>query len=118
MGDNEKSELLEQLKLSLRLDMEEDDELLNLYIDAASSYIKGAVGDSESFWEDDSIKPMFKTALIAQASGYYAARTSLTNIPMYPINMAVNSIVGQMRGRYEVYLELKDVADENQSKSI
>ncbi|WP_446002474.1 head-tail connector protein [Weissella viridescens] len=99
-------ELLKKLKLSLRLDMDEDDDLLQLYLDTATAYIQGAVGDETSkFWQLESVKALFRTALIAQATGYYTARTSLSNIPMSPVNMSVNSIVGQLRGRYATYLE-------------
>lgn len=104
---------LEQLKLSLRLDMDEDDVLLNLYLDTADAYIKGAVGEETGFWKLESVQKLYKTVLIAQATGYYTARTSLSNIPMSPVNMSVNSIIGQLRGRYATYLERMEALDEN-----
>lgn len=106
-------ETLDRLKLSLRLDTDEDDELLKLYLESAKGYIKGAIGIDEDFYTQNQVVTMLDTAIIAQATGYYTARTSLTNIPMNPVNMTVNSIINQLRGKYALYLETKDVDDEN-----
>lgn len=104
----DETEELDQLKLSLRLDSNEDDELLRLYIDTAKGFIYGAIGRDEEykdFFEIEEVRKMLTTAVIAQATGYYNARTSITNIPMSPVNLAVNSIIGQIRYRYDLYME-------------
>ncbi|MBX4172561.1 head-tail connector protein [Weissella viridescens] len=113
MTETKEMTTLEQLKLSLRLDMDEDDVLLNLYLDTADAYIKGAVDEEAGFWKLEAVQKLYKTALIAQATGYYTARTSLSNIPMSPVNMSVNSIIGQLRGRYATYVEQQEVTNES-----
>ncbi|GAK31967.1 phage QLRG family DNA packaging [Weissella oryzae SG25] len=107
-------EVFDKLKLSLRLDSDEDDNLLRLYIDTAKGFIYGAIGrdeDYKSFFEIEEVKAMLTTAVIAQATGYYNARTSITSIPMSPVNLAVNSIIGQIRYRYDSFME--EQANEN-----
>lgn len=104
--------LLRQLKLSLRLETDdtEDDELLRIYLDTAKEYIKGAVGTNQLFYDQEDIIPLYHTAVIALASGYYLYRSSLVPMTIHPVNLSVNSIVAQLRGRYEA-LDERDELD-------
>lgn len=86
-----------RLKLSLRIDGNLDDELLDAYIRAAESYIKNAVGADENFYADNDL---FDVAVVALASSYYTNRTALSNTQTYTINMTLNSIIGQLRGQW------------------
>ena len=103
--------LLKQLKLSLRLEIDEadDDELLRIYLDTAKGYIKGAVGFNDSFYERKEITSLYQTAVIALASGYYLYRSSLVPMAVHPINLSVSSIIAQLRGRYDVLYEKCDL---------
>lgn len=108
MVTSDETENMDTLKLSLRLDNDEDDELLKLYLSTAKSFVYGAVGRDEeykNFFEIEEVKTMLNTAIIAQSTGYYNARTSISSIPMSPVNLAVNSIIGQIRYRYDLYME-------------
>ncbi|MCW8645704.1 head-tail connector protein, partial [Streptococcus macedonicus] len=50
-------------------------------------------------------KPLYDTAVLALASSYYTYRVALTDTMTYPIDLTLNSVVGQMRGLYAVYCE-------------
>ncbi|QMU09311.1 phage gp6-like head-tail connector protein (plasmid) [Levilactobacillus suantsaii] len=97
---------LDDLKLSLRLDGDADDELLTGYLNTAKSYITQAVGtESDSFYEDASVVDLFNTAVMALASAYYNYRSSLVPTTAISVNLPVNSIIGQLRGLYDLKME-------------
>lgn len=86
-----------RLKLSLRIDGDIDDELLDMYINAADIFIKNAIGATDDFYVNNDL---FDTAVVALASSYYTNRTALSNTQTYTINMTLNSIIGQLRGQW------------------
>lgn len=97
---------LDDLKLSLRLDGDADDELLKGYLNTAESYIKQAIGtELDSFYEDASVVDLFNTAVMALASAYYNYRSSLVPTTAISINLPVDSIIGQLRGLYDLKME-------------
>ncbi|WP_349623914.1 head-tail connector protein [Lactiplantibacillus plantarum] len=94
---------LETLKSSLRIDGDDDDNLLRGYLSAATSYIKQAIGDDNSvlgFYEMEGVKDLFETAVYALAGSYWTYRTSITAIAVNPVDLVVDSIIGQLRGLY------------------
>ncbi|KZD98439.1 head-tail connector protein [Lactiplantibacillus plantarum] len=94
---------LETLKSSLRIDSDDDDDLLKGYLSAAISYIKQAIGDDNSvlgFYEMEGVKDLFETAVYALAGSYWTYRTSITAIAVNPVDLVVDSIIGQLRGLY------------------
>ncbi|WP_273710958.1 head-tail connector protein [Leuconostoc mesenteroides] len=110
---------LDNLKVSLRVDSAVDDDLLNGYILAATNYIKNAIGtDDDKFYADDNISPLVDVATIALASGYYTFRTSLSLVQAFPVDLATNSIIAQLRGNYADYLAEKGVFDGDRSIGI
>lgn len=103
---------LDNLKISLRIDSTSDDDLLKAYILAATNYIKNAIGtDDNKFYADDNISSLVDVATIALASGYYTFRTSLSLVQAFPVDLATNSIIAQLRGNYADYLADKGVFD-------
>lgn len=103
---------LDNLKISLRIDSTADDDLLKGYILAATNYIKNAIGtDDDKFYADNNISSLVDVATIALASGYYTFRTSLSLVQAFPIDLATNSIIAQLRGSYADYLADKGVFD-------
>lgn len=97
--------LLNDLKLSLRLDPdEEDDTILNRNLTAAESYVKGAIGNDDGlmkgFYELDSVKHSYEIAVIALASSYYTFRSSGMTGRINTVDMTGNSIIAQLRGKY------------------
>lgn len=104
----------EDLKTSLRIDGDADDTLLAGYLAAAENYIKNAIGvDEDDFYELDSVKPLMDVAIIALASGYYTFRTSLSLVSAFPVDLATNSIIAQLRGVYAKYLADKGAFDDD-----
>ncbi|MCM2585131.1 head-tail connector protein [Lactiplantibacillus plantarum] len=94
---------LKTLKSSLRIDGDDDDELLKGYLSAATSYIKQAIGDETSvpgFYEMESVNDLFETAVYALAGSYWYYRTSITSNTVNPVDLVVDSIIGQLRGLY------------------
>lgn len=97
---------LDDLKLSLRLDGDADDELLKGYLNTAESYIKQAIGtELDSFYEDTNVVDLFNTAVMALASAYYNYRSSLVPTTAISVNLPVDSIIGQLRGLYDMKME-------------
>ncbi|MCT8395191.1 phage gp6-like head-tail connector protein [Weissella soli] len=107
---------LEDLKSSLRVDSEADDKLLSGYILAALQYIKNAIGtENDAFYADASVTTLVDIATIALASGYYTFRTSLSLVQAFPVDLATNSIIAQLRGNYANYLAEKGAYDGDKS---
>lgn len=97
--------LLNDLKLSLRLGLdEEDDTILNRNLTAAESYVKGAIGSDDGlmkgFYDLDNVKQSYEIAVIALASSYYTFRSSSMTGRVNTVDMTGNSIIAQLRGKY------------------
>lgn len=104
---------LETLKSSLRIDGDDDDELLKGYLSAATSYIKQAIGDDNSvlgFYEMEDVKDSFETAVYALAGSYWYYRTSITSNTVNTVDLVVDSIIAQLRG---LYGQKQDEVDDN-----
>ncbi|MCT3213390.1 phage gp6-like head-tail connector protein [Lactiplantibacillus plantarum] len=104
---------LETLKSSLRIDGDDDDDLLKGYLSAATSYIKQAIGDDNSvlgFYEMEGVKDLFETAVCALAGSYWYYRTSITSNAVNSVDLVVDSIIGQLRG---LYSQKQDEVDDN-----
>ncbi|CUW06583.1 head-tail connector protein [Leuconostoc gasicomitatum] len=107
---------LADLKISLRIDSSADDKLLDGYILAAGNYVKNAIGtDEPDFYNDLTVAPLFDVAVIALASGYYTFRTSLSLVQSFPVDLATDSIITQLRGVYAQYIADKGAFDGDRS---
>ena len=91
--------------LALNLDETDDTNLIPAYISSADFFVKNAVGDADGFFEQENVKPLYDTAVLALASSYYTYRVALTDTMTYPIDLTLNSVTGQLRGLYAVYCE-------------
>lgn len=103
---------LADLKLSLRIDGNEDDTLLKGYLLTAENYIKNAVAEdaSTSFWQKEDVSNLLDTASLALASTYYSNRSAITSTSINPIDLTLNAIIGSLRGKY-VYCQEEGVTD-------
>lgn len=101
----DKEILLDDLKLSLRIDGDDDDRLLNSYINAAEVYIKTTVGGDDEFWQQEDVIAVQKIAILALAGAYYDYRVALQDVMTYPINLTLNAIISQLRGKLALYEE-------------
>lgn len=104
---------IDDLKAVLYLDGDDEDALLQSYIDAADQFIIGAVGDDVSgFWDDSKVTVLHDLAVKSLAATYYQYRLSMADTQTYQIDMTVNSILGQLRGRYASAKEAQDEASD------
>ena len=100
---------LDDLKLNLRIDGNEDDTILQNELNAAVSFVKNAIcgGDegTDAFFERVDVQPLFDNAVLALASTYYENRVSISE---YNIDATLNSIIVTLRGIYDVSEEVDD----------
>lgn len=100
---------IDDLKAVLYLDGNDEDALLQSYIDAADQFVIGAVGDEmPAFWNDSKVAVLHDLAVKSLAASYYQYRLNLSDVQVYQIDMTVNSILGQLRGRYAQAKEAQD----------
>lgn len=95
----------ETIMQTLNLDEIDDTALIPAYIESAQQFIINAVGNDTKFYDLDSVESLFDTAVIALTSSYFTYRVALTDTVTYPINLTLNSIIGQLRGLYATYSE-------------
>lgn len=105
---------VDDVKNVLYLDGTADNKLIQGYLNAANRFIMGAVGSDDSFYQQKDVQPLFDIAVKSLAATYYQYRLSLSDIQTYPIDLTVNSIIGQLRGMFALK-EGDD--DENDSQS-
>lgn len=96
---------VDQVKDLLYLDGNTDDDLISAYISAAESFVKNAVGSAKSFWADSQVTPLETMAVMSLAATYYQNRLALSDTQTFPIDLTVNSIIGQLRGLYAEMVE-------------
>ena len=90
---------------TLNLDETDDTALIPAYIESAKQYIINAVGSDSKFYDLENVQPLLDTAIISLTSSYFTYRVALTDTITYPINLTLNSIIGQLRGLYATYSE-------------
>ena len=95
----------ETIMQTLNLDETDDTALIPAYIESAQRYIVNAVGSDNKFFDLESVESLYDTAVIALTSSYFTYRVALTDTVTYPINLTLNSIIGQLRGLYATYSE-------------
>lgn len=108
---------VDDVKKVLYLDGTDDDALLQAYIDAAKQYVKGAIGDGDAFYQQTDVVPLYEMAVKSLASTYYQYRLSLSDTQTFDIDLTVNSIIGQLRGRYDVWEVAQDETTDQSAKS-
>lgn len=90
---------VQDVKNILYLDGNDDDELLNSYVIAADSFVHNAIGDDvQGFYDSSKVKSLVKIATESLAATYFQNRLSLSDTQTYPVDLTVNSIIGQLRG--------------------
>lgn len=103
---------VEDVQKVLYLDGDADDDLLKGYLTAADQFVRNAIGSNEDFYERKDVVPLFDGAVKALAATYYQYRLSASDTQVFPINMTVNSIIGQLRGKYEL-----EVGDDSETSN-
>lgn len=103
------SQTVDRVKDVLYLDGNEDDVLLSSYVLAANSFVHNAIGqDVNGFYSEPSVSALVSTAVISLAATYFQNRLSLSDTQTFPIDLTVNSIIGQLRGMRNSFEEKGD----------
>ena len=106
------SQTVDRVKDVLYLDGNEDDVLLSSYVLAANSFVHNAIGqDVNGFYSEPSVSALVSTAVISLAATYYQNRLSLSDTQTFPIDLTVNSIIGQLRGMRNTFEEKSDSSE-------
>lgn len=101
--------LVPRVKLMLYLDGNDDDQLIDTYVKAAHAFIRNAIGEVNlAFYTDQRVSFLVEVAEISLAGTYYQNRLALSDTQTYPIDLTVNSIIGQLRGLRNSYDEESD----------
>lgn len=100
---------VQDVKNILYLDGNDDDQLLNSYVIAADSFVHNAIGeDVNGFYEDTNVDSLVMMATVSLAATYFQNRLSLSDTQTFPIDLTVNSIIGQLRGMRNTFEEKGD----------
>lgn len=100
---------VDRVKDVLYLDGNEDDTLLSSYVRVAFSFVHNAIGeDVNGFYEDTNVNSLVMMATVSLAATYFQNRLSLSDTQTFPIDLTVNSIIGQLRGMRNSFEEKGD----------
>ena len=103
------SQTVDRVKDVLYLDGNEDDVLLSSYVRVAFSFVHNAIGeDVNGFYEDTNVDSLVMMATVSLAATYFQNRLSLSDTQTFPIDLTVNSIIGQLRGPRNSFEEKGD----------
>lgn len=103
---------VQDVKNILYLDGNDDDQLLNSYVIAADSFVHNAVGkDVNGFYNDSQVKALVDLAVKSLAATYFQNRLALSDTQTFPIDLTVNSIIGQLRGMRNTFEEKSDSSE-------
>ena len=106
------SQTVDRVKDVLYLDGNEDDVLLSSYVLAANSFVHNAIGeDVNGFYEDTNVNSLVMMATVSLAATYFQNRLSLSDTQTFPIDLTVNSIIGQLRGMRNSFDEKSDSSE-------
>ena len=103
---------VDRVKDVLYLDGNEDDVLLSSYVRVAFSFVHNAIGeDVNGFYEDTNVDSLVMMATVSLAATYFQNRLSLSDTQTFPIDLTVNSIIGQLRGMRNTFEEKSDSSE-------
>ena len=106
------SQTVDRVKDVLYLDGNEDDTLLSSYVRVAFSFVHNAIGeDVNGFYEDTNVDSLVMMATVSLAATYFQNRLSLSDTQTFPIDLTVNSIIGQLRGIRNTFEEKGDSSE-------
>ena len=108
--------LVSRVRDMLYLDDDSDDQLLNSYVKAAQAFVHNAVGeDVNGFYDAPQVSSLVTLAVMSLAGTYYQNRLALSGVQTYPVDLTVNSIIGQLRGLRNTFAEdaEKKAGDDN-----
>lgn len=107
----------EDVKGILYLDGDEENGLIDSYVTAAEAFVRNSIGtSSDDFYNDKGVKPLVTLAIESLAATYYQNRLALSDTQTHPIDLTVNSVIGQLRGMKNKFEE--DEQSESTDKPV
>ena len=106
---------LSLVRNSLRLDSQDDDELLKLLIKTARADVINQVGERiDTFFDDNDI---FDTAVMVEVSHLYTNRQAVSTQETYEVPMVMYSLINSMKDDYRYQVAQLDKEDEDGEES-
>lgn len=106
---------LSLVRNSLRLDSQDDDELLNLLIKTARADVINQVGERiDTFFDDNDI---FNTAVMVEVSHLYTNRQAVSTQETYEVPMVMYSLINSMKDDYRYQVVQLDKEDDDGEES-
>lgn len=106
---------LSLVRNSLRLDSQDDDELLQLLIKTARADVINQVGERiDTFFDDND---MFDTAVMVEVSHLYTNRQAVSTQETYEVPMVMYSLINSMKDDYRYQVAQLDKEDDDGEES-
>lgn len=106
---------LSLVRNSLRLDSQDDDELLTLLIKTARTDVINQVGEQiDTFFDNNDI---FDTAVMVEVSHLYANRQAVSTQETYEVPMVMYSLINSMKDDYRYQVAQLDKDDDDGEES-
>lgn len=106
---------LSLVRNSLRLDSQDDDELLTLLIKTARADVINQVGEQiDTFFDNNDI---FDTAVMVEVSHLYTNRQAVSTQETYEVPMVMYSLINSMKDDYRYQVAQLDKEDDDGEES-
>lgn len=106
---------LSLVRNSLRLDSQDDDELLTLLIKTARTDVINQVGEQiDTFFDNNDI---FDTAVMVEVSHLYTNRQAVSTQETYEVPMIMYSLINSMKDDYRYQVAQQDKEDDDGEES-
>lgn len=106
---------LSLVRNSLRLDSQDDDELLKLLIKTARADVINQVGEQiDTFFDNNDI---FNTAVMVEVSHLYTNRQAVSTQETYEVPMVMYSLINSMKDDYRYQVAQPDKEDDDGEES-
>lgn len=106
---------LSLVRNSLRLDSQDDDELLTLLIKTARADVINQVGEQiDTFFDNNDI---FDTAVMVEVSHLYTNRQAVSTQETYEVPMVMYSLINSMKDDYRYQMAQLDKDDDDGEES-
>lgn len=106
---------LSLVRNSLRLDSQDDDELLKLLIKTARADVINQVGERIDTFFDG--KDIFDTAVMVEVSHLYTNRQAVSTQETYEVPMVMYSLINSMKDDYRYQVAQLDKEDDDGEES-
>lgn len=94
---------LEEIKVALKIDYDDDDAAVKRSTQAAIEYIKGAIGNDKPLFYTQNDTELLNLAIIMLTSHYYESRNATSESAKNEYQLGFTSIILQLKGKYILF---------------